>query len=1232
MAEIAGGGGGSSRPPKAKLSLPKPSVSTGSNPRGTAIRLPTPKPTINDKQAVTLGTGANPRGTAIRQPRPTVKTPAAPKTVRRGQQLDLTPAAINPTGSIKRLEGMHFSLPSGAINIPHFLVHIAGNTGKDLINLPGSTLQGLEAVGSAAGHDALHFFTHPLDARHSQLVDLGGKIIKGDPFVQAIEHGSLKPLTDHPLFAGLDLAGAEGLVGREAGSVGRSGVLGEDAAKAASTAREGRILAPGLPADVRHWSPDLIRKAFQFKFDRTPSPRLVKKLLQKRVDEFVPTAKAAKQASLKEAETGLKEAMPQGAAAHVTSHAVMGTAGNPSEFVSQLRDRILPALKDEHASGTLIPAARKANEQHQANIEAFLAHPDTPAAFAGAGHFHDLRAAIEPELGRLGLRTTAEMERRALEPLAQTQMPGVEMVPKTSKMKLPDGRTVTRQAGIPTVRSHQAREVLRQIGSETKLLRDAEKHQIKMGNFHGDAERAVRKGERSLARADRAETKQAAFIQGRYGLNDELKTARARASADALDKRLVTTDAVTSHLQDLKGALKEARAARKTEAKEQVAAVKENVKTLKQEFAQVHKPYVNEKAHGLMIEDPAAPMVRAGKYKGRHLRPLSNDEIRSYMEQHSIPYADYIKLTAPTDESVVGRGRLTRGGSKGKSYTGAGLDAGAFTPGYGALARTHLGSVAQVQDALAHDRFIRESGITPPAGEDWRHFAEQYHQEHGIQLEALYRHPQAITKEQRERIRKLQDPELGHAQATLESREVPEDAEASPDRIVLVPKVMMDRYRQHLNMTPGNSWVSGANRVFRNTVLPFSTKWLTGNAAEAGLRGALVGASPKSFALAGRVISRMRELGLNDQADHLERMATGGLHYGMQERLNAEHVAQTGSAVTEHSAATTLKTVSRGYTGVIQKIYAWNRHMESGAEKAVLGRHMQRQLSEFSTSWAKTVTAQKDYIDRLAEGYADPRMAADAGRYVHDVLGQYDRFSPGIKKFISTWAPFFPWYRNALKFVYYSLPAKHPVAQAALLGAARANATAFNKGRDVPHGTFFGQPVGDLLEAPKVGPSDYLNLGRYSPEGAFTQGPVDYALNGVAPQLQGIWHALNGQDPFGNDLTGPAGKLTDTGQRALVALNDLVTEFAGPVNVLNRVIREHGSTPYNTSTLWNTQLKPNTHHSPGLVKVFNPLEPTHLGKTAIKVKGGAKVQGGTGTKVQSGTGAKVQGGRPAKVQ
>jgi hypothetical protein len=47
--------------------------------------------------------------------------------------------------------------------------------------------------------------------------------------------------------------------------------------------------------------------------------------------------------------------------------------------------------------------------------------------------------------------------------------------------------------------------------------------------------------------------------------------------------------------------------------------------------------------------------------------------------------------------------------------------------------------------------------------------------------------------------------------------------------------------------------------VFRRTVLPFSTKWLTGNVVEAGIRLAAVGAGPNAHRIGKKLLKEIEK-------------------------------------------------------------------------------------------------------------------------------------------------------------------------------------------------------------------------------------------------------------------------------------------------------------------------------------------------------------------------------------
>jgi hypothetical protein len=140
-------------------------------------------------------------------------------------------------------------------------------------------------------------------------------------------------------------------------------------------------------------------------------------------------------------------------------------------------------------------------------------------------------------------------------------------------------------------------------------------------------------------------------------------------------------------------------------------------------------------------------------------------------------------------------------------------------------------------------------------------------------------------------------------------------------------------------------------------------------------------------------------LGKTDQATQGLRITKVALKSDKAERsaLAKNIVAAKKDAVDDAMGnVQATKQFTDGCQGFVEGVFKLNRSMESGFEMGVLGVHMRQQMQELAGSWGKAVTAQKSYIDQLAKGYADPQMAADAGRYVHDTLGQYDRFSPRI--------------------------------------------------------------------------------------------------------------------------------------------------------------------------------------------------------------------------------------------
>lgn len=398
MAQISSGGGGGSAP-KARLSLPKARVSTGSNPRGTAITA-NPRPTPAQHTAVTLGTGANPRGTAIRLPKLTGQTPRPKVPAHLGSKIG-GHGGLGPIAAVVS----HPNVPLATLLKP--AGGILGRLGSELVSLPKSTLVGLETTVSEA-------VAHP-----THIPSIAGHIINGDPIYQAITQGSLKPLGQNPLGTLLDATGVYGASGRVAGAAGRAAGL-----DAASLARDSREIAPGLEkaAVARGYSPNLFTSAIQHAIDRhgkLMSPKLAENTIKRQV--AITHAAEAGERHAHEAMIikQLRDAMPKGKEERAVAPLVAATGQN--------RAGLERLLADQERAGVpkgIDPDTLRSREKAMQAIRDALAKDDQgkfdwPAVNHVADVYNQLQGHVEDLKAIHGLKDAQEMQqaldnRRAL--------------------------------------------------------------------------------------------------------------------------------------------------------------------------------------------------------------------------------------------------------------------------------------------------------------------------------------------------------------------------------------------------------------------------------------------------------------------------------------------------------------------------------------------------------------------------------------------------------------------------------------------------------------------------------------------------------------------------------------------------------------------------------------------------------------------------------------------------
>jgi hypothetical protein len=186
-----------------------------------------------------------------------------------------------------------------------------------------------------------------------------------------------------------------------------------------------------------------------------------------------------------------------------------------------------------------------------------------------------------------------------------------------------------------------------------------------------------------------------------------------------------------------------------------------------------------------------------------------------------------------------------------------------------------------------------------------------------------------------------------------------------------------------------------------------------------------------------------------------------------------------------------------------------------------LGRYVRRDIQEFTNSYAQTVKLQGKAVREAARGlYNTPAQPTPPASWTRRSANTR-RFGPRLRALIQTATPFLPWYLNAARFVFWTLPMKHPFKTAVLLAAEHA----FSKDIADQHKDV---PPGELKSAVPSG-GGWLDLARFTPFGAFTAaagGDYSQLFSPFFPQFQGVQKASGGLDP----VQPPAGGAEDTRQ------------------------------------------------------------------------------------------------------
>lgn len=384
-----------------------------------------------------------------------------------------------------------------------------------------------------------------------------------------------------------------------------------------------------------------------------------------------------------------------------------------------------------------------------------------------------------------------------------------------------------------------------------------------------------------------------------------------------------------------------------------------------------------------------------------------------------------------------------------------------------------------------------------------------------------------------------------------------EASEVGP--FVVIPSEVAKRAVNHLEVAgaSGPKAFQKFVNLWRTNVLVFSPKWATGNVVEAGLRSAVAGAGPRSYMTGKRIRERRREIAPEKAAD-IEHLAEGGnLLYGSATReLYRGARAWEGSvlgplakSLEQFWRRPTPATLARLYHGYANGVKVSMRQVEQQFQIAAAGKYaLSHQIDE-----PYFLRVSDRAIQEAAVGQLATEAQFEMARFVRKVFGNYEVFPPVVRGIFAAYTPFAPWYLNALRFLFHTLPRDHPV----LTGLIAASYQETEDWRKKYGLSLFGSPRMDpYLQGGIPDSGGIRRIQHYTPFGAVAEG-AEGAAGLVLPQGVNTWYAFQGRDWRGEEITQNGQKIDTLTSIALGLADALSTGIPGVVPA-QQILQEGG--------------------------------------------------------------------------
>ena len=1133
--------------------------------------------------------------------------------------------------------GLAAVLAAGAQpNVTGGAIRLGENAAKDLADFPMQSVQALYEM-AAAGVEAAQGRTKRAKRLASGLSHgaVGELLIHGNP------RRASQQLFKHPYYSALEASGLYAAAGRGAGGVARSGALGRRVRRAANTSRADLVIVPGSNLRVkRSYSKNLITQGLQKRGEararkqgRDPNvvpPEKVDRYLNAEGDAFtsyaenkrrfgkeqearafdrqgVPTRRGSgtgsrwdRMVASADRSLGVPKVTVRGkvrtrrAEQYLISFLVenrLGPAIRPGDVKGSLRS-IEKRLEKVASREDLSAGARRANAEQRAAIRAVIDSPKALAnlerTVAAATYVSHRSRALERKLIKQHAVTRKQTQAARERPYAVERM-GARFNPNHT----PYEEAVTRHGDLKVVEG-RARATERAARKEHRAAR------LDLARVMGAARRSAGEGRGALIlKAAPGAPKRSVGVLRYLDAVEKLdpKAAAKFAKREAKD---------TARVAAARGRVAVARQARTDARKARVAATRARRQATPKRYVQ-----------GLEIGGKRVTLA----------------EITAARKAEGLPEPGFLTHRRDTRgaRSYFVNWFDTRRTPDAKARTGEATRVGAQDVSIGAVKDSLVRQRGLVDAIDTFDEFIGNSSVKRPDGkrftwDEAQRAAGHYAKATGIPMVPVRMGPGRYGDAVLDELSRIQgggalqhikrgglpnaDQALADAASSALERmlQAPAQDVRGARNVVLVPEQSIKRYSEHqlLGMGAAGQAAQKLTSVFRGTVLSLSTKWLFGNVAEAVLRSVFNGVTPYDVVVGRRLMAELRKLD-QDAADKMFVQTQQGLLFGGSRNLNVhrEAPALAGTIMQKPAVrigqAARLPVIRQGLAAVDhyqQLVFGVNKAVERAFQQGVIGKQARHDIQELTDSWGKSIRASKPALQDVARGLVNTPAQVKYARTIDEVLGKYTRFSPTTRKLTQVAAPFLPWYLNAMRFVYWTLPRHHPVKTALLTNVVAAMNEDFKTSTE-------DAPEGDLRSALRTKDGGFVNVARYTPFGAFTSG-VEGVLDPFYPQLSSIAKIAMGQNFTGRKLEiSPDAKVGDRatqGQRIAIALNAFLESIIPGLAIARRV-QEQGRTGYDNSTVLSPRTKPGSAHSspldiPGIGKagnrILNPLRPTYL--------------------------------------